>query len=527
VKMRRFVSLALAMLTVSFLLHTQAGGGEWTRVRVTPELGEIQNLLPPENRQDSLEYACDFSHMRDQLLPRMEWHSWMANFSVAVAISYVASCGVAIAGGAGMTAPAAGWASSPANQAAMSAGLGTTVQSLLGLDISNWTCGTTAAELKGQMRRLQQEAGISDNFLFAQVRRYGDATFGRTITLPLGAPIRIYARRPTLSFPIRPPALALKYPQIDFGQLGSSLQEFSISTERQTDVTVSRVFASEKLNGQPVPAPATPLDVETGNALLAGRIRGGLALSRLQGVGYGGLREVHITSPVNSGLAFKESNDDYLFAVVISDETIRTHGPSAPVTVGTDLTVALFLIGLHGNRGPFYHRGSEFSWEQMAEEVLSGCELRGAGIASSQVFHDPRGSKLIARPTQPGLVDLVVKTWDGEVVFPRIARVEGGGVLEGRWQLERNGSIIRVVFNSQRGVFQGILEEDRLQYFSKGDVMWDDIRPSSTSPSVYVGVERRSDGSGNRVMSRIVLALEAGGLVYQEGNERHRLQRVK
>ncbi|MBN1548752.1 MAG: hypothetical protein JW902_19030 [Syntrophaceae bacterium] len=488
----------------------------------------IKESLPNEYRNALYLYGFDYAHVKTELIHEMQWKSTFANLSVATMISYLASAAFSSAAAThGVNRAAAVAASQTAQTTAFSSFFAAVIQNWVGADISTWVCGATPEEFKKQLVRLQNEAGLSDHFVFANVliRDRGERF------LPLGTAMDISIFRPNLNFFPPPPVLLLKKPWVDFGFMGSQIVEYNLFRNPVT-ATVSFVFATEKLNGQVLPAingkPSTKMAVDTSDPLLGALVKGRLPITPVKGLGTGGLREIYLGSPANKGLLFKDRNEDCVFAFVLNEQNMQIQRIGYNVNVGDDIRVKVFIPGIHDklNTPVLGPNRRSYTRKEIADEFFRMVELKGAGIEKT-TFQLAKGwTEIWARPSKPGKISLVVRAFDGDVVFNSIATVEGASI-EGLWELRNNGSRIRIVYDPVDGSYKGILEVDRLQSFTRGDTMWFNVRPSSTNYGIYTGTEVSSDGHGGSERLSIRLGLRNGSLVYYgEGMEEQLLDRV-
>jgi len=170
------------------------------------------------------------------------------------------------------------------------------------------------SSISDQIKQLKG-LGISDYYVFGEACRAPDAvmttptslTLGdRSIWLPLGAwmKLEVMPKKP------RPRVFRLKDPQFDFRKLGSRVWERSLSGWFQP-TTVPFVFAYEVADGQIIPyagGGGRPAEIKvipytpSGGGKVVGTFR--LGRHPNPKLRMGGLREIHLCSPVNRGGAF-------------------------------------------------------------------------------------------------------------------------------------------------------------------------------------------------------------------------------
>jgi hypothetical protein len=540
--LKKFILTFLLVIVFHQICDPDAFSEIWLRTSTAKE--GIMSALPAEYRGYSFAYACDYAALRDVLIPGMGVGAEFVNGGIALAIGYITSCAAAglvatlpVSGAAaGATTVIAGksrWdvaiaAARSSSQASWFAAEGAFIaQNIIGTDISTWLVGATAADYQKQCDRLKTELGISDYFAFAclgkspSVWSRGMTSGEELLNLPLGAQVVISVLPSTMDRNAPPPLVVVKEPRVSFSKLGSSLQEYSL-TGQPRPVTVPFVFAYEKFKGQMIRRQdgnnSVKIGVAKGNGL-GGRVTGDANLSLIPQLGFGGLRELHLSSPINMGLLFKNYNDDFALTLVVNNNTVAVRGPVYPAPLGSNLRIAVLIKGFHDNRHEVQGiNGRVYPWKSIADGVLSRFSCQGAGIASTLAQDMGDHGELWCKPTKPGKVSIVAITMDGNVIFPDVATV-GSSPIEGLWKLRGNGSEIRIVYVPNTNTFRGILEVDHLQHIDAGDIIWDPIKSDPTKPDVYSAIEHMSDGHGSMTSTIVTLQTRNGILIYQDGPE--------
>jgi hypothetical protein len=539
---KRILTVLVLVIFAFHLSNPKAFSEIWRSTG--PEKAGIMSALPAEYRDYAFVYGCDYESLRDELIPAMEVSADTANHTIAVAIGYVMSLAatglVAIQGSASAAAGARTVISSTSKWELARAAAEKSSQinwlnavgmqallSIVGADISTWIAGGTAADYKKQCDRLKNELGISDYFGFACVVKSSMASARSAIlpwegvNLPLGAPMKISVLPSASDSNPPPPLIVVKNPKVNFARLGSSLQEWSL-TGQARPVTVPFVFAYEKFKGQILRRqdgnPSIRVAVVKGDGL-KGKMTGEMNLSAIPQLGTGGLRELHLSSPINMGMLCKKFNDGLGLALVVNNETVAVHGPAYPAPLGSNLKIAVMIKGFHDNhRDVQVENGRTYSWKSITDGVLRRFSCQGAGISNTNVQDMGNYAELWCKPTKPGKVSVVAATMDGNVIFPNVATV-GGSPIEGLWKVRGNESVIRIVYVPNSNTFRGILEVDHLQHINQGDIIWDPIKPDPATPDVYKAVEHMSDGRGSMTSTTVTLQTRNGILIYVDGTQ--------
>ncbi len=468
---------------------------------------------------------CDYSSLAWSYPKALKTSRFVGNVSLGGLLSYMIGAGVGLKT-AGMTTQAA------AGSTFSGALLDNFLQSI-GINVSEYFLDRNVDDLIAGIEFLKSRWGISDHFVFVPTAPK-DVSLSVTPIVPFGADVRIQFCHKGLFASSQLPVFLLREPSIDTGVLmGAQIQEYDINGKVRA-TTVPFVFASERCNGKWVTAgrgksyqkvrvsPDDPLEG-------TGRLVGKIALSHVPGAGWGGLREIRLSSPINRGLAYGSQNGDNIFALVLNRDTLTVQRIKEPRPVGKAISLGFHIRGFHNHRafvtGP---DGRRYRWRDIANQALESVSCTGAGIAKTYYSHNNQYSMLSFTPTKPGKVDVRINTFHGPVVIPGVVTVGEQAPFEGLWKVQNNGSVIRIVYVPGNETFRGVLEVDRLQYFEAGDLMWRDLTPGPHSlGNVLFGKEVRGDGRGGLERSKISLELlDKDTLIYKEGQETHALIRV-
>jgi len=512
-KIRRVCIITLITMTIG-LQNSYAG--LWTQFNKAHQ--PVKQKLPRSVLEKyTIGTIYDYVYVNDIMILKMRGARWAGRVSLGALLSY----GIGIA--SGLIVPTKGLTvAQVAGHTFAGSLLDSYWQNLPYINITEGLMAHTVEEFEQQLQLLKTEWGISDYFLFADGIPKGSSS-PTPHPLAVGAIMQIQLNERNTDEPYAPPIILLKDPFIDFSALRANLIEYNAEGKVQP-TTIPFVFAYEKFNGKPI-------EQHNGQKLQkiavkpnypkvgSGGIVGQMSLTRHNKLGWAGLREVHLYSPINQGMACKKGNDDFGFTIILNQRTAMVQGPSAPRQVGDELRIAVYIQGFHDNRVTLRGiDGMDYQWKGIADHIFSAIHCRGAGVTRTHFYHTNMGTQLYCAPKKPGRIDVVIDTLQGPVVFPNIATVVGGG-LAGYWQLRRNNSIIRIVYVPENDRYRAVLEVDKLQYFHKGDLMWRDIRASSTEANRFSGTEYRGDGKGGTVTSPISLTLREDTLIYREGNE--------
>lgn len=399
--MRRFVALFLLaiLLTPSTGHTTMWWSGE--KLQYTP--------LPKGYEHCRWEGAADFAFFRDKLLPGISIQRAVTIYTINAAIG----CSIA-----GFFA-----AKQIENAGAVILGMyiGNAVTDITGLTM-DWLTGgkTNPASLYRQAEILETELGISDHYVFGQAR----CGVANHETFPLGAWVnpKIVPEHERIIL------LRLSRPEIDYGRLKSRILERNLDG-LHVPVTVRKVFGYEVFNGNVIRGPGNrlwPLDMVPDDPQKGATVRGKVFLTAFTDIGHGGIREIHLASPVNQGIAVKRV-DDFIAAIVLNRDTVLVRGPVQTPEAGKNLPFNIHIRGLHsGSKTVRMSDGQSYRWERFADVVFHGALCRGCGVTRTTFQHsaDKRYTTLYCNPATPGVVELVMKTDEGEVVISEINVVE-------------------------------------------------------------------------------------------------------
>ena len=492
----------------------------------------------PELRNVNLLYVCDFSYVRDTMVG---WNMWIfhntSNISVALALSTAIGYGCSLAGEHGVSSFKL-FSDMTQKHVAASTALGSAVidkaLSVFGCDVANYSCWKfdvpSYDQLLTQAHRLTSDFGMSDHFLFAYVRMGGD-----TFDIALGGPMQIHMwdRNLTALSPSIP-LIRLSINGIDFRKIGANIKELDYTESRYLPGTLQCVLAFEKINNQWLyldmgkKKKYSHIGLKSSDKDIWREPRESLTLTPHAKYGAGGLREVHLTSPINRGTLFNKGHDDFFFAVVLNQDTVEVvDKPKKHLNVGQEAHITLHINGLYDNASKtdkvvsIADETHVYRWKDIMDEIFSGVRLTGAGIRKIRVDHGEDGTRISFTPLSTGKINLMIDTIDrGQIIWP-VAVV--GYSIEGDWELKAGGrsSVIRVSCGEES--CQGELIVDALQHFAKGDIMWRELRPFREN--LYEGREVRTDGAEAGIVIWIneynqnVLRLQKDGTT-------HLLQRV-
>jgi hypothetical protein len=362
--------------------------------------------LPPEYSGCEWIGATDFAQIRDVTLPAMYYTRKAADFTTNVAL------GLLIGG--------AFWG----EEAAAKLGAGIIIGYLgnasteiagWGFDKWNWSQHANPAALMHQVDIMKNDLGISDHYVFSPVE-CGDIISKRTI-LPLGAWVNLKimpdAERKTI--------LKLAIPEVDYQSLNARVWERNIDGKYQK-TTIPKVFGYEVSEGKTIRGPNNALwtlPVVPDSPEKGGKVTGKIWLKSLDGIGHGGIREVHVASPVNRGVIVKKV-DDFVLAIVLDGSTMDVKGPRESLEVGKEHTFSVHIKGFHTGASKIVTSdGQSYSWERLANAVFERTTCKGAGVGSTYINHyiDRRYTDVRCVPSQPGLVNVAMQSKDGEFVI--------------------------------------------------------------------------------------------------------------
>ncbi len=149
-----------------------------------------------------------------------------------------------------------------------------------------------------------------------------------------------------------------------------------------------------------------------------------VGLSKIPGVGLGGIRRVYLSSPANEGMLFKDVLNE-LMVIVLTEETVKIEGSSGPLRLGDILELRVKIRGLEKNC--METSLQEDSWLDIISRIFKGASLEGVGIGNISIDYDweRRETIIRCRPTQRGVVSLILQTFDGPLVLPDVATILG------------------------------------------------------------------------------------------------------
>jgi hypothetical protein len=146
----------------------------------------------------------------------------------------------------------------------------------------------------------------------------------------------------------------------------------------------------------------------------------------LPNIGPGGVRELHLASPVNEGLLVKRL-DDYIFTIVLNKETVIVKGPppGAEPKEGEKVSIKVHIKGLHTGKKSFRTTDKKrIAWAAIANRVFDGVSCQGAGSSGAAILHGRYSTTVECVPTKPGILNLHIPTEQGTLVFERVAEIE-------------------------------------------------------------------------------------------------------
>lgn len=381
------------------------------------------------------ERACDFSYLRDIVIPIFAAGPKTREVLLDTNMSQLV--GGAVGCAFGVRVPE-GLLKAEREKKGLVASLFADIAEKLDVDESAWEDNLSLPE---QVKRFASAAGISDHYAFGEIYPAAvasakaarpvvekDPLQGR-LALPLGARVEIRTMgMPGSRLQVEElPLLRLQNPWLDFEKLGSRIWEYDITGKLQTS-TVSCVFAREKFQGDILSSPEgiryQRLQVHPETAESGGQIVGRILLSKIPGVGLGGIRRVYLSSPANEGMLFKDVLNE-LMVIVLTEETVNIEGSSGPLRLGDILELRVKIRGLEKNC--METSLQEDSWLDIVSRIFKGASLEGAGIGNISIDYDweRRETIIRCRPTQRGVVSLILQTFDGPLVLPDVATILG------------------------------------------------------------------------------------------------------
>ena len=388
---------------------------------------EELNLLPLKGCTAQSTSLCNFAWVRDRMLVLYTGCKYLSAVSLGAALgaalaAKLAACGPALAAAVRVIGEKAA--------GILASMIGTVVVDLTGMvsDLERWWFGKSPGEQAAEL----DLAGISDHFIFVTCWSGGKAYF-----FALGAPMILRASKRAKAGEHR--IVRLKSPSFDFLRYGARIWEYDLH-KRFAPVTVNRVFAYEKFLGEftqsdkrlrYLPLKVAPSKEPQYGAPLV-RDAKPLQLAALAGIGVGGLREIHLASPINKG-HLCPNPDDYDLALVVNQDTVSAKAQKSPAAPGRELNVQVRLKGFHDQKEAIpVSGGKTILWLDAARAVFHGARLEGAGIDQAGVNVSHQGSAgawltaISASPRVKGRVDLVLPTDEGEYRL-EVARVDDNG----------------------------------------------------------------------------------------------------
>ncbi len=389
------------------------------------------------------------------------------------------------------------------------------VLSFFGCSIADIACSqfdvATYDQLIKHIHRMKSDFGMSDHYLFAKMKTIPTKPELDSFLFPvaLGTPMQIHILTGAPS-PLKSdmPLIRLSKNIIDFRRLGTVIQEFD-SMHGLLPGTVQSVFAFEKINNQWVCLDAAKKKKYT--RISVGRVdkkkwsepKDLFELRPHVRYGAGGVREVHLCSPINKGKLFTDGQDDFLLAVVLNRDTVEIlEKPERRLNIKEEAQIKLRIKGLYDNdsrKDKIVTQPSKkhvYTWKKIMEEIFKGIRLTGAGIKTTHVEHGRNGTVLRFTPRRSGKVKLVIDTIDEDVPTWDIANV--GGSIEGDWELKVGSSTSVIRISCEGDTCKGKLIVDNLQHFAQGEIIWKDLEPHNKN--TYKGEEVQADGIRSRIV---------------------------
>jgi hypothetical protein len=429
--------------------------------------------LPPGFEKCNWKAAGDMAFIRDKVIPVMDpaWTGIIWTIDAAIAL---------ILAGAVPAATAA---------SAATATVGATVKGeliktfftnvfedvVLGIGLKEWLLKLDPARYREMMTRLSDEFGMSDHFVWA-LAVSNHTRIPECTAVPLGARVFLHATSEKVPPELPTRIVCLKDRVVETQQLGSFVYEMSLDGKLQPP-TVKRVFAYEAVNGKRIQDSGNPpqtLRVRDKD----GGIEGRMILENLPGLGSGGLRELHVYSPVNKGV-LDQKIDDYVFALVLSPETVEVEsiGP-LDLKPGKEIGLRVRIKGFHqfvpgprDNYPQHWVSSSDNShrWVDLANDVFKGafCEgPDGKPLETRIGRNDSRGTFIYFKPKSEGTVKLLLKTLDGPVHVKEI-HVGGPDMSKG---VEKESWSIWALRDHQHGLYENTCYVTVLRtYYQYGD----------------------------------------------------------
>jgi len=277
-----------------------------------------------------------------------------------------------------------------------------------------------------QFERLSTELGISDHFIFG--RACCSSRWTVLHDVPLGARVFVWIMPDSYFLGQKDYSLiclndrVVNIPTL----LGTKIQESKPGAlTGETSYTVQVVFGYEMYNGQRIPPHGKPLYKLPVQEF--GKVGGQIILEPRPDVGLGGIREIHISSPINKGvLSRQEDLDSFVFALILNKDTVEVYGPDSPIEIERQadsyLDFNVRIKGFHtGAKTVKASDGSEYKWEDLANRVFKGavCE-QGSVHLDMQIHHHPSMTTVRCAPMADGPLRLVLQTMQGPVVLTEV-----------------------------------------------------------------------------------------------------------
>lgn len=392
--MRRIILfVVIAILCMSGTGYSK----EWTSRR-------LHNNFPLPSGYERCAWggATDFTYYRDTLIPRLWYARKATDYTINAALGlliggYIFGEAAAQQIGTGLVISYLGNASTDIT--------GWAIDSVLGYG------GATSSSLSEQAARLSNELGISDHYVF------GAVDCGWKAVVPLGAVVNLKV----MPDQDRKPLLRIMRPEIDMARFNARVFERDLDGQYQY-TTIKKVFGYEVLNGRQIRGPNNqlwPLPVVPDTPQRGGRVTGKIMLGYFPDIGYGGIREINLVSPVNKGpiLPYRA---DAIPAIVLNRDTVNVDvSNSFLIEAGKDLNFKVHIKGFHS--GVASRPGQSYpgfaNQRMLTAAVFEGISCRGAGVTRTSFQQSPDNlfTAVWCNPATAGHVELVMKTLDGDV----------------------------------------------------------------------------------------------------------------
>jgi hypothetical protein len=451
---RIFWALPLLFLIATFASGSGGDDDYWTKG--SEGYANVQAVIPAQYQNYEFFWACDFGFIRNSVIP------FLGTLRSAAGVTGVAALGwypAKIAGYFAGAESAAAWNPEAMRTIeAMAAAKAAQEQAYKRAAVIGWVfagleklaeeCGygvewiirkfvdyETVDEMAAHAERIRSEPGISDYYVFAITR----APDMNDAILQLGAWMKVRI----LPEEGRPLVLRFRNPRLNFRRIGARVWERDVLGDFK-EQTVQCVFAYEKYGDELLPSPEDGkvyrrLRVFTDSPEKGGIVDGSLDFGVVsEEVGSGGLREIHLCSLVNEGLAVRKL-DDFFFAIVLTEENVEVSKPLTEMEqggtplgeIGKELAIPVHIKGFHTGRetartGPF---GEQLGLDDIGEAVFKGCycTINGKKVDVT-VEHDAYQSTVRLVPASAGRVDLVLQNDFGpSLVIRDIATITYSG----------------------------------------------------------------------------------------------------